>query len=324
MHAIVYERYGAPDVMQFQQVPRPEVAPGRVLVKVHAASLNAADWRLMRGTPFIARLYAGIRRPRFRILGSDLAGRVEAIGSGVTAFKPGDAVFGDVFASGFGAFAEYASVRAEDLLHKPANLSFAEAAALPLAAATALQGLRKVPQKPGRKVLIHGAGGGVGLYAVQMAMALGDQVTAICGPGTVQTLRDLGVERCLDYTRHDFTTEVMKYDLILGVNGNRNLGDYRRALTEDGAYVMVGGGNRQLFQALLLGPWVSLFSRRKCLALSAKTNGSDLALIRDWVEQGKVRPIIDRRFPLDQTGEALRHLEAGHAKGKVVIEVIPD
>lgn len=319
MKAIVCERYGSPDVLEYRDVDRPVPGPGRVLVRIHAASVNAADWHLLRASPFVARLYGGLFRPRFRILGADIAGRIEAVGPGVASLRPGEAVFGDLSRSGFGAFAEYACPRADALLPMPEGLGFAEAAAAPLAGQTALQGLRgKVPPRPGRKVLIHGAGGGVGTFAVQIAKALGDAVTAVCGAGNAERVLALGADRVLDYAREDFASSGDRYDLILGINGYRPLADYRKALAPGGAYVMIGGTNRQMFQALLLGPWVSRRDRR-ILALAAAPDREDLAFLKGLLESGKVKPVIDRSFPLAETAAAIRYLEAGHARGKVVI-----
>ena len=322
MKAIVYERYGAPDVLEFRETAKPSPKDGEVLVKVHAASVNAADWHMLRAEPFVARLIGGLLKPKFQILGSDIAGRVEAVGSGVKGFRAGDEVFGDLFSNGFGGFAEYACARESHLLPKPANLTFAEAAAVPLAGETALQGLRgKAPARPGRKVLIHGAGGGVGTFAVQIAKAMGDDVTAVCGAGNVELVRSLGADRVLDYAKEDFAAGGRRYDLIVAVNGDRPIAEYKRALEPGGSCVVIGGTNRQIFQGLLLGPLLSIGGDRTLRGLEVKTNGKDLGILKEYIESGKVKPVIDRRFGLREVPDAIRYLEAGHARGKIVIDI---
>ncbi|MBI3481320.1 MAG: NAD(P)-dependent alcohol dehydrogenase [Nitrosomonadales bacterium] len=321
MKAIVYTEYGPPEVLKFEEVVKPVPKDDEVLVKVCAASVNAADWRMMRADPFLVRLYAGLLRPtKFRILGADIAGRVEAVGKNVTQFKPGDEVFGDVFASGFGGFAGYKCARADELVSKPANLSFEEAAAVPLAALTALHGLRDNGQiRPGKKVLINGASGGVGTFAVQLAKYFGAEVTAVCSTGKMEQARALGADHVIDYTSEDFTRSGQQYDLILAVNGFHSIFDYKHALSPHGIYVMTGGHPAQLFQALLLGPWLSLSGSRKLGALTSKPNQKDMLLLKELLESGKIKPVIDRRYPLSDVSEAIRYVEAGHAKGKVVI-----
>lgn len=321
MKAIVYETYGPPEVLHPKDVEKPSPKDNEILVRVYAASANAADWRLMRADPFLARLYSGLIRPtKFQILGADIAGRVEAVGKNVRQFRPGDEVFGDVFASGFGGFAEYKCARENELVLKPANLSFDEAAAVPLAALTALHGLRDKGQiQPGQQVLINGASGGVGTFAVQLAKYFGAEVTAVCSTGKVDMARALGADHVIDYTQDDFTKSGHQYDLILAVNGNRSIFDYKRALNPRGTYVMVGGNTRQLFQALLLGPWISLVGKQKIGALTSTPNQKDLLFMKELLESGKIRPVIDRRYTLGEVPEAIRYLEEGHAKGKVVI-----
>jgi NADPH:quinone reductase-like Zn-dependent oxidoreductase len=323
MKAVVYTEYGSPDVLQFKEVDKPAPADDEVLVKVHAASVNAADWRMMRADPFLVRLYAGFLKPtKFQILGADIAGRVEAVGKNIHQFLPGDEVYGDVFASGFGGFAEYKCARESELVLKPTNLSFAEAAAVPLAAMTALHGLRDKGQiQPGQKVLINGASGGVGTFAVQLAKFFGAEVTAVCSAGKADMARSLGADHVIDYTQEDFTRSGRQYDLILAVNGNRSIFDYKRALSPRGIYVMTGGNTAQLFQALLLGPWISMLGKQKMGALTSTPNQKDLLFLKDLLESGKIKPVIDRRYPLSEVPEAIRYVEAGHAKGKVVITV---
>jgi NADPH:quinone reductase-like Zn-dependent oxidoreductase len=323
MKAIVYTEYGSAEVLQLKEVGKPAPADDEVLVKTHASSVNAADWRMMRADPFLVRLYAGLLKPtRFQTLGADIAGRVEAVGKNVRQFQPGDEVYGDVFASGFGGFAEYKCARENELVLKPANLSFEEAAAVPLAALTALHGLRDMGQiQPGQQVLINGASGGVGTFAVQLAKYFGAEVTAVCSTDKVELARSLGADHVIDYTRVDFTRSGRQYDLILAVNGNRSIFDYRRALSPRGIYVMTGGNTAQLFQALLLGPWISMLGKQKMGALTSTPNQKDLLLIKELLESGKLKPVIDRRYPLSEVPEAIRYVEEGHAKGKVVITV---
>ncbi len=323
MKAIVFSEYGSPDVLRLEEVEKPIPADNEVLVRVQAASVNAADWRLMRADPFLARLYTGLFKPtRFQILGGDIAGRVEAVGKDVSQFKVGDEVFGEVSASGFGGFAEFKCARENELVLKPANLSFEEAAAVPLAALAALQGLRDKGQiRSGQKVLINGASGGVGTFAVQIAKYYGAEVTAVCSTAKMELARSLGADHVLDYTQEDFTQSGARYDLILAANGDRSIFDYKRALNEGGIYVMVGGTAGQLFQALLLGPWISMLGSKKMRAVTSKPNQEDLLFLKELLESGKVRPVIDSRFPLSEVADAVRYIEAGQAKGKVVISV---
>jgi NADPH:quinone reductase-like Zn-dependent oxidoreductase len=322
MQAVTYAAYGSPDVLKLQAVPKPAPQAGEVLIKVHAAGVNAADWHLMRGEPFLVRFSYGLRKPKHPILGYDVAGVVEAVGEGVTQWKPGDAVFGDISASGGGGFAEYVCAPASVLAPKPANLSFEQAAAVPLAAVTALQGLRDLGKlKAGQKVLIVGASGGVGTFAVQLAKLLGAEVTAVCSTRHVQLVRSLGADHVIDYTREDFARNGQQYDLILAVNGNRSISDYQRSLRPQGIYVAIGGSMTQLFQAMLLGPLLSMRSGKKMGNLMAKANPKDLLLLKEWLEAGKIAPVIDRCYPLSEVPNALRYMEEGHAQGKVVISM---
>jgi NADPH:quinone reductase-like Zn-dependent oxidoreductase len=323
MKAVVYTQYGSADVLKLKEVDRGEPADDEILVKIHAASVNAADWRLMRADPFLARLFTGLLKPtRFQILGADIAGRVEAVGKNVRLFKPGDEVFGDMANNNFGGFAEYKCARESDLVLKPANLSFEEAAAVPLAALTALHGLRDKGQiQPGQKVLISGASGGVGTFAVQLAKHFEAEVTAVCSTGKAELARSLGAEYVIDYTREDFTQSGRHYDLILAVNGNRSIFHYQRALSPSGIYVMTGGKPAQMFQALLLGPWISMFGTQTMGALTSTPNQKDLLFLKGLLESGKLKPVIDRRYPLSDVPQAIRYVEAGHATGKVVITV---
>lgn len=322
MKAIVYEQYGSPDVLQLKEVEKPTPQDNEVLIKVHAVSVNAYDWHLLRAEPFIARLAAGLLKPKNTILGEDIAGRIEAVGANVRQFKPGDEVFGDISSSGSGGFAEYVCAPENALALKPARLTFEEAAAVPMAAVTALQALRDKGQiKPGQKVLINGAGGGVGTFAVQVAKSFGAEVTAVCSTRNVELVRSLGADHVIDYTQEDFTQNGQCYDLILAANGYHSLSDYKRALSPGGIYVMVGGSNAQIFQALLLGPWMSISGGKKMGSMTSKPTQKDLLFVKELLEAGKVKPVIDRCYPLSEVAEAIRYLEEGHARGKVVITV---
>ncbi len=324
MKAIVNTVYGSPDVLRLQEVEKPVPKDDQVLVKILAASVNPLDWHLMRADPFLVRLGFGFLKPKLKILGADVAGRIEAVGSKVQQLKPGDEVFGDLFPSGLGGFAEYACGSEETLVLKPANLSFEEAAAVPIGALTALQALRDHGHlQPGQKVLINGASGGVGTFAVQIAKAFGAEVTGVCGPGNLEMVRSIGADHVIDYTKEDFAKNGQGYDLILAANGNRSIWDYRRALSPRGTYVMSGGAGAQMAQAIFLGPWVSMTGPKKMGYMSAKGNQKDLLVLKEMIEAGKIRPVIDRRYPLSEVPQAIRYLEEGHAKGKVIIKVEP-
>lgn len=323
MKAIVFEKYGSPDVLEFKEVEKPSPGDNDVLIKVHASSINAADRRLLRADPFIARLYTGIIKPKFKILGADIAGRVEAVGKNIKQFRPGDEVFGDLSICGWGGFAEYVCASEDALCLKPACLTFNQAAAIPLAAITALQGLRdKGKIHPRQKILISGAGGGVGTFAVQIAKSFDAEVTAVCGMKNLELMRSLGADHVIDYKKEDFTRNGRGYDLIIGVNGYHSLSDYKRALNPGGIYVMIGGSNSQIFQSLLLGPLVSIGGKRKLSSLAAKFNQKDLNFVKDLIEAGKVKPVIDRCYQLYRTAEAFRYMEEEHARGKVIVSMI--
>jgi NADPH:quinone reductase-like Zn-dependent oxidoreductase len=318
MKAIVRETYGPPDVLHLEEVPLPTLRDGDVLVRVCAASANAGDWHLLRGTPLPFRLVAGLRIPKFKIIGTDVAGHVEAVGRNVTQFRPGDEVFGELSRCGFGAYAEFAAAPEKALALKPANLSFEEAATLPTAGCTALQGLRKGRIQRAQRVLLNGASGGVGTFAVQIAKSFGTEVTAVCSTRNVDMVRSIGADHVIDYTKDDFATHGQRYDLILATNGDRSIWDYRRALTIDGCYAMTGGSNRQLTEALLFGPLLSI-GRQQFGNVLVKPNQGDLLVLKELCESGKVRPVIDRRFPLSEVSSAVRYVEDGHARGKVVV-----
>lgn len=322
MKAIVYAQYGSPDVLTIKEVEKPTPKDNEVLIKISATAVNAADWRLVRADPFLVRLYNGLLKPKQTILGSDVAGRIEAVGKNVSQFQPGDEVFGNLFSCGWGGFAEYVCAPEKVLLLKPARMTFEQAAAVPLAGVTALQGLRDQGQiKLGQKVLIQGAGGGVGTFAVQIAKAFGAEVTGVCSTSNVEMVRSIGADQVVDYTQEDFTKNGQLYDLILAVNGYHPISAYKRALSPRGRYVMAGGSMTQMMQAMFLGPWMSMTGGQKMGNLTAKTNTPDLAFLKELLEEGKIVPVIDRRYSLHEVAEAIRYLEAAHARGKVVITV---
>jgi NADPH:quinone reductase-like Zn-dependent oxidoreductase len=325
MKAIVYHKYGSPNILKLEEIEKPTPQDNEVLVKVLAASAAAGDWRLLRAKPFLVRFTYGLLKPKHKILGAAVAGRVEAVGRNVTQFQPGDEVFGDLSECGFGAFAEYVSVPENALVLKPTRLTFEEAATVPVSAVTALQGLRDKGQiQPGQKVLINGASGGVGTFAVQIAKSFGTEVTAVCSTRNVDMVRSIGADQVIDYTQEDFTQNGQRYDLILAANGYHPISAYQRALSPQGIYVMTGGSMSQTFQAMLLGPWLSRNGSQKMGNLLARPNQKDLVFMKELLEAGKVVPVIDRRYILSEVPEAIRYLEEGHAKGKVVITVEQD
>jgi NADPH:quinone reductase-like Zn-dependent oxidoreductase len=320
MKAIVRTRYGPPDVLRFTEVEKPAPKANEVLIKLYAASVNPLDLFSLRGAPLV-RLIPGLRTPKQQVLGCDIAGRVEAIGGHVKQFQPGDEVFGVTGFSG-GGFAEYACAIEDKLALKPANCSFEDAAAVPIAAITALQGLRdKGRIQPGHKVLVDGASGGVGTFAVQIAKSFGAAVTAVCSTRNVDTARSIGADHVIDYTREDFTQSGQRYDLILGANAHHSIFDYRRALTQQGIYVIAGGALPQIFQAMLLAPLLSRIGRKKTCFFIANINQKDLVSLKVLLEAEKIVPVIDRRYPLSDAAEALRYLEERHAQGKIVLTV---
>jgi NADPH:quinone reductase-like Zn-dependent oxidoreductase len=326
MKAIVCHRDGPLDQLEFTETPIPTPADDEVLVKIHAASVNPLDSYTIRGLSAIIPVLARFSKPRTRIPGADIAGRVEAVGSSVTGLHLGDEVFGALFSGrGFGGFAEYACAEENKLALTPGNLTFEEAAAIPIAGLTALQGLRdKGEIKPGQSVLIDGASGGVGTFAVQIAKALGAVVTATCSTRNVDQTRLLGADRVIDYTREDFARSGERYDLIIGANAHHSVFAYRRALKPNGIFVMVGGALSSIFQALLLNPLLSRMGTKKMRFFIAKIATADLTVLKDLIEAGKVKPVIDRTYPLSQTAEALAYRDQGHARGKVVIAVDDD
>lgn len=320
MKAILYTQYGPPEALQLTDVEKPAPGENQVLVKVHAASVNAMDWRrFAEGSSLMRLLGGGLLKPKNQKLGTDVAGIVEAVGSNVTEFKPGDEVFGVAP----GAFAEYACNGVSKFALKPANISFEAAAAVPVAAFTALQGLRDKGQiQPGQKVLIDGASGGVGTLAVQIAKSFGAEVTAVCRTRNLDMARSIGADHVIDYTQEDFTRNGRRYDLILAVNGNHPILDYRRALNPNGTCIVAGGSLAQVFQAILLGPLVSRVGTRKISFMGiATTQKKDLLIIKELLEAGKIAPVIDKYYPLSEVPQALRYLVEEHACGKVVITI---
>ena len=323
MQAAVYRQYGPPDVVTLQEIDKPALRDDEVLISVRAASVNAADWHLMRAEPFTARIEMGLRRPKHAILGVDVAGVVAAVGNAVTRFRPGDELFGEKFQSGWGGFAEYVAVAENRLAPKPANLTFEEAAAVPLAGMTALQGLRdKGRLQAGQRVLINGASGGVGTFAVQIARACGAEVTGVCSTRNLELVRALGADHVIDYIRQDFARTGQSYDLIFCAVGNRSAADYKRALSPGGHCIVAGFTTMThlLFQTLLMGTLRSLSGERKVGFMgTVSPNRDDLLVLKDMLEAGRIAPVIDRRYPLSETAAAIGYVEEGHARGKVVI-----
>jgi NADPH:quinone reductase-like Zn-dependent oxidoreductase len=327
MKAIVHRRYGPPhDVLRLEDVDPPEVARDEVRVRVRAAAVNPADWHFVRGEPYIARLQAGLRKPRFGIPGCDIAGEVEAAGAGVTSLAPGDAVFGSTFMRGFGAFAERVAVAAELLDHMPAGLSYEEAAAMPLAAMTALQALRDHGRvEPGSRVVIVGASGGVGTFAVQIARALGAEVTGVCSTRNVELVRSLGADHVVDYTAADWTGGARRYDVVVQAAGAAPATACRRALCAGGTLLQISGDSAgrwvgpvgRMMRGRLLSPFVS----QRIASFTVTPNAADLRALRQLVEAGEVRPVIERTWPLSDAAAAIEHQEEGHTRGKIVLTV---
>lgn len=318
MKAIIYEKYGAPDVIELRATEKPTPKDHQVLIQVQAASVNAYDWHFLTADIFVVRLSAGWLKPKNNRLGADVAGRVEAVGKAVTQFQVGDEVFG----MANGSFAEYVCAAEKSIAQKPRNASFGEASAIPMAGVTALQALRDAGQiQAGQKVLVNGASGGVGTFAVQIAKLFGAHVTAVCSARNVAQARSLGADEVIDYTQQDFTHSPERYDLILAANGYHPLSAYKRALTAKGIYAMVGGTPAQIFQPLLLGKFYSEPKGRQLKAVMTENRQSDLIFLAEQFNAGKLKAVIDKEYTLEQTADALRYLGAGHAQGKVVIQV---
>jgi NADPH:quinone reductase-like Zn-dependent oxidoreductase len=324
MKAIVQYRYGPPDVLELKDVAKPAPGDNDVLVRVHAAAVNALDWHYMRGDPYVARLSMGLRRPKVRIRGRDFAGRVEAVGRGIERFRPGDDVFGEAD----GAFAEYVNAPDGAVAPRPGNLTFEQAAAVPVAGNTALMGLRDVARvQPGQRVLINGASGGVGTFAVQIAKSLGAEVSGVCSARNADLVRSIGADHVVDYTSQDFSRNGQRYDVVFDLVGNRSLTDCRRALTPDGTLVLSGGGVSEggsfvgPMALFIKGQLLSRFVGHRLLSLTEKPSRENLAALGELIESGAVTPVVDRTYPLSDVPEAIRYLEVEHARAKVVITV---
>jgi NADPH:quinone reductase-like Zn-dependent oxidoreductase len=322
MKAIVQNAYGSPDILKLEEVEKPTPGENEVRVRVHAVSLNGSDWEGLRGKPFYAR-FAGLRKPGNRILGSDIAGEVEMAGKNVREFQPGEEVYGEM--DGYrGGLAEYACTSEKLLAHKPASMTFEQAAAMPQGAVIALQGIQtKGNVQRGQKVLINGAGGSAGVFAVQLAKSLGAEVTGVDNTGKLDFLRSVGADHVIDYTREDFTKNGKQYDLVLDVTAYRSVFAYARTLRTNGIYFVVGGSVITLFQILLLGPSIRRRTGRNVRILAVQRNRKDLDLIAELYEAGKVVPVIDRRYSLIEAPEAIRYLGEGRARGKVIITMAP-
>jgi NADPH:quinone reductase-like Zn-dependent oxidoreductase len=325
MKAIICPKYGSPDVLQLREVVKPVPQEDEVLIQIHAASLNSRDLRMLRANPFFMRLMpGGLFRPKNKILGADVAGRVESIGCNIKQFQPGDEVFGYLpSATGRGTFAEYVCAKENLMALKPANLTFEQAAAVPEAAMTALQSLRDQGSiQPGQKVMIHGASGGVGTFAVQIAKAFGAEVTAVCSTRNLEMVRSLGADQSIDYKKEDFTKSGQRYDLILAVNGYHPISDYLRALKPEGSYVVAGGSMLQLAQAASNKKRNSNSGGQKIYVAALVQSQKDLILIKELLESGKITPVIDGCYPLSKIAEAFWYFEKIHPKGKVVVSVV--
>ncbi|MGD1862563.1 MAG: NAD(P)-dependent alcohol dehydrogenase [Leptolyngbyaceae cyanobacterium] len=319
MKAITQRQYGSPDVLRLDDIEIPAPADNEVLVR----SIHAGDWHLMRGTPWLIRLiFGGLFRPKFKVPGTDIAGRVEAVGSNVTQFNPGDEVFGDLSSCGFGAFAEYAVAPETLLAPKPANLTFEAAATVPTSAVAALQALRdEGALQAGQRVLISGASGGVGSFAIQIAKVLGAEVTAVCSTAKVGLVRALGADHVIDYTQQDPTQTAEQYDLIVDAAAYRPAMDYQAILKLTGTYVLVRGSSQQFLRTMLLRSWLEKRMQRSLKTLESKPNQADLRLLKDWIEAGKIVPAVERSYPLEDVPQAIRHLEARQVQGKVAIAI---
>jgi len=318
MKAMIYTQYGTPDVLKLEEVEKPTPKDDEVLIKIQASSVTFGDLAAVKGEPFMVRFTLGLREPKFKIPGKDVAGQVEAVGADVKQFKPGDEVFGDLSECGWGAYAEYVSVPENALVRKPANIPFDAAGAVPESAVVALQGLRKGKIQPGQKVLIYGASGGIGTFAVQIAKSFETEVTGVCSTRNLDMVHSLGADHVIDYTKVDFAQNGEQYDLILATAGYRSLFDYRRALIPGGYYVATGGEMAQIFQPMLLGPWLST-GDRKMSNLAMKPDKKDLTFVKELIEAGKVTPVIDKSYSLSELPEALKYYGEGRSRGKVVV-----
>jgi NADPH:quinone reductase-like Zn-dependent oxidoreductase len=322
MKAIIQMAYGMPsEVLELREVEKPAPKDDEVLIKVQSASITFGDLAAVKGEPFVARLSLGLREPKIKTPGKDVAGIVEAVGSKVKQFRPGDKVFGDLSECGWGAYAEYVSVPEDAIVHMPGYLSFEEAAAVPESGVVALQGLKDKGQiQSGQKVLIYGASGGIGTFAVQIAKSFDTEVTGVCSTRNLELVKSLGADHVIDYTQEDFAQNEETYDLILATAGYRSIFEFRRALAPGGHYVATGGQMAQIFQPMLLGPWLSS-KGRKMTNLSMKPDKKDLTFLKELIEAEKVSAVIDRSYPLSELPEALQYYGKGHSRGKVVVTI---
>ncbi|MCM3584760.1 NAD(P)-dependent alcohol dehydrogenase [Mesobacillus maritimus] len=324
MKSILSREYGSPETLIYQNVEKPIPGDGQVLVKVHATSINYSNLVLLRGKPFPARFAFGLLKPKYLIPGGDIAGVVEMVGKNVTQFQIGDEVYGDLSICGWGGFAEYVVVPEQAIAPKPSLLTFAEAAAVPMAAVTALQGIRdKGNVTAGQQVLIYGGSGGVGTFAVQLAKALGAEVTVVCSTSNIDIAKSIGADVVIDYKQEDFSQRQERYDVIIGVNGHQPISIYKNSLKERGTFVLVGGSESQLFQMMIKGPWIGLKDKKTFVHFLQRAKQEDLIFMKELIDEGKVKPVIDRLYHgLMNIPEALTYFEQGHAKGKVVISVV--
>ncbi|RFB12673.1 NAD(P)-dependent alcohol dehydrogenase [Bacillus sp. HNG] len=322
MRAIISEKYGSPDTLKLREVATPIPKGNQVLARVHASSINYSNLVLLRGKPLPVRLAFGLRKPKYLIPGGDMAGIVEAIGENVTQFQVGDEVYGDISSSGWGTFAEYVAVDEKALALKPSNLLFTEAAAVPMAAMTALQAIRdKGKVKPGQEVLVHGASGGVGTFAVQIAKAYGAQTTAVVSTRNVDIAKSLGADHVIDYKKEDIKNLEKTYDVIFGVNGSQPISTYKRLLKENGVFIHVGGAESQMYQSMTIGAWYSMTGKKKFIPFLQRPKQEDLIVMKKLIEEGKVKPVIDRSYSLNDVPKAFEYFEEGHSQGKVVITI---
>jgi len=322
MKAIISEKYGSPETLTLREVAMPTPKENQVLVRVHASSINFGNLVLLTGNPLPARLAFGLFKPKYLIPGGDIAGVVVAKGERVTQFQIGDEVYGDLSRSGWGAFAEYVVADEDALALKPKNISFREAASVPMAAITALQAIRdKGMIRAGQNVLIHGASGGVGTFALQIAKAYGADVTAVVSTQNVEIARSLGADHVIDYKKEDWADQHQTYDLIVGVNGSQPISKYKRKLKKNGIFVHVGGEGSQMYQTMILGLWLSFVGKKKFITFMQKSNQKDLVLMKEFIEEGKVKPVIDRSYSLDEVPKAFQYFEKGHSQGKVIVTI---
>ena len=322
MKAIKQLKYGSFDELKLKEVPKPDPAENEILIRVKASSVNFGNMAVVGGKPLISRFWSGLLKPKQQIPGSDVSGVVEKVGKNVTQFYPGDEVYGDLFSYKCGAYAEYALATENLVILKPTNISFEEAAAIPQSGLVALQALFNKGQiQPGYKVLIYGASSGNGTFAVQIAKSFGAEVTAVCSTGNIELVKSLGADYVIDYKKEDFLNYDRKYNLILGMSGYRSIYDYKNALTDEGIYVSVGGDMKQVNEGMMLGPLLSINSKKTLTFLYQRPSQKDLLFMKEMIESGKIKPVVDRTFLLEETAEALKYYSLGHSKGKVIIQV---